>query len=172
MVKGRTAYARLGFLLIGMVFAAGVAAFSGEELDHLCLDPSDNGQRTMLRSACQTFADASGYRAGVFRPCDRGDVRCDQATVCAAPEINYVCIGYAPDEGDCTTNADCSAGNYCKKEAGYCSGRGMCEEIPADGGCPGIYDPVCGCDDFKYSSSCVATLAGVNVQNEGSCVVP
>jgi hypothetical protein len=171
MVKGRTACARLGFLLIGMVFAAGVAAFSGEELDHLCLDPSDNGQRIVLRSACQTFADASGYRAGVFRPCDRDDIRCDQATVCAAPEINYVCIGYAPDEGDCTTNADCSKGSYCKKEAGYCSGRGMCEEIPPshDGGCPGIYDPVCGCDSVTYSSSCEATLEGVNVQNEGSC---
>jgi hypothetical protein len=96
VVKGIITCGRLGLLLIGMVFATGVAAFSGEELDHLCLDPSDNTKRTQYRSACQTYADSSGYRAGVFRPCDRGDVRCGQVSVCDAPEINYVCIGYAP----------------------------------------------------------------------------
>ena len=168
-MKGISATAVLMALLTGMTLAAKVAAFHGVELGHSCLNPSNNPARINQRNACQTFADSNGYRVGVLRPCDRDDVLCGEVSVCVEPEINYVCIGYSPEEGNCTTNQECSEGYFCSKKPGYCNGRGVCEEIPADGGCPAIYDPVCGCDNNIYGNSCEASKAGVSIQSTGEC---
>ena len=162
-------FTAVAFLLAGLLLAEKAAAFTGEELGYECLDSSHNVQRIAYRDACQTLAIDSGYRVGVFRPCNRNDIDCAHETVCVDPEVNYVCIGYALNIGDCTENSDCSTGFYCKKSPGYCGGYGVCEQKPTVGECPAIFDPVCGCDGSPYNNSCEAALAGVNFR-PGSCM--
>lgn len=36
--------------------------------------------------------------------------------------------------------------------------------------CPGVYEPVCGCNDVTYDNSCFATAAGVQSWSNGACM--
>ncbi|MGA1844864.1 MAG: Kazal-type serine protease inhibitor domain-containing protein [bacterium] len=67
----------------------------------------------------------------------------------------------------CTSNSQCPSGSFCKKAAGDCTGSGEC--APAPEICPDIYAPVCGCDGTTYSSECVASGNGINVDYAGEC---
>lgn len=156
-------------ILASMFFSATAMAFPGEELDHECLNTTDNLQRILFREACHTLALNSGYRAGVFRPCDQGNIRCGLAPLCPEPQMNYVCVGYAAIEGDCAQDSDCKTRQYCSKQPGDCTGRGVCRLIADKGECPAIYDPVCGCDNITYSNSCEAESSGTNIQYIGAC---
>ncbi len=70
----------------------------------------------------------------------------------------------------CTDNSDCGAGEYCEKAVGDCDGEGVCIPLPVNGACPGVWDPVCGCNGVTYSNNCIATMAGVSIDYYGECV--
>jgi hypothetical protein len=77
------------------------------------------------------------------------------------------------NEGEaCAGNAGitCATGLYCAMEAGLCGAvdaPGTCQKKPEV--CTEENNPVCGCDNKTYSSSCKAASAGVNVNSLGEC---
>jgi len=67
----------------------------------------------------------------------------------------------------CDSNADCDPDFYCEKALLDCEGRGDCSLKPL--ACPGVFDPVCGCDGIDYSNACAAAASGVSVEADGPC---
>jgi hypothetical protein len=65
----------------------------------------------------------------------------------------------------------CSEGDFCDYAPDASCGNGdqlgMCRTIPSV--CPGVVDPVCGCDQTTYSNACAAAAAGVSVLHDGDC---
>jgi len=80
-----------------------------------------------------------------------------------------------PDEdtigSGCSQNDDCSANEFCMKETGSCDNSviGTCEKRSDDCYIARVAAPVCGCDDYSYSSFCWAHAEGVNVKHDGQC---
>ena len=73
-------------------------------------------------------------------------------------------------KGDCTSNDDCAAGEYCERSVGMCDAVGVCAPRPE--ACIDVWMPVCGCNELTYSNACDAAVAGVSVVGDTACVVP
>ena len=60
-------------------------------------------------------------------------------------------------------------GEFCELRDGECCCDfvGTCTPIPT--GCPGIIDPVCGCDGHTYPNRCEAQRSSVSVDHVGPC---
>lgn len=64
----------------------------------------------------------------------------------------------------------CEEGEYCDFGAGQClvsDAAGLCRARPQL--CAEIFAPVCGCDGKTYENACVATIAGAQIDHDGSC---
>jgi len=73
-----------------------------------------------------------------------------------------VCGGFA--------GVACSPVEFCKLNMGECccDFQGVCKPIP--GGCPDVWEPVCGCDGQTYGNECDANALGISVNHLGPCM--
>jgi hypothetical protein len=108
--------------------------------------------------------------------------------VCGCDEVTYSnrCEAYAKQvsvvhEGACTssnqlcggfTPGECPSGEFCNYEPGDGCGAtdqaGHCMLTPL--GCPGVDEPVCGCDGQAYANECEAHAVGIGIYGSGPCV--
>lgn len=67
----------------------------------------------------------------------------------------------------------CAADEFCdfvQNTCGFSDESGTCKKRPV-GGCPELFDPVCGCDGTIHSSICDAQTQGVDLDVTGTCPV-
>ncbi|HQI62509.1 MAG TPA: hypothetical protein PLE83_10375, partial [Myxococcota bacterium] len=73
-----------------------------------------------------------------------------------------------PSDCNCSTDSDCGlSSQYCKFAIGRCEEPGTCSTKPSK--CAPAQDPVCGCNDNNYTSSCLAAKEGVSIKATGLC---
>lgn len=119
---------------------------------------------------------------GITEQCPDDMVCCGITGTCVDAGCPECCV--VPPEGTlypCRDDADCLPFNGPKEIAFggdsryYCDGPGCgpaggCRR--KDGGCSGVFEPVCGCDDVTYVNECSASREGVRVAAVGECPAP
>lgn len=69
----------------------------------------------------------------------------------------------------CEEDKHCTAGLFCQRAFGKCSGSGYCLPKPPQEGCLNLSSPVCGCNGQTYKNQCFADQAGVSTLTNGTC---
>lgn len=71
----------------------------------------------------------------------------------------------------CIAASDCAPGELCDfPDDGTCGSTGTTGTCrPSATTCPGVYDPVCGCDGVTHGNACEAEAAGVDLAFFGPC---
>ncbi len=156
------------------------------------------GQRCQQNADCNTDTDVCRNELNPGNDCDQQSCICcpsdptaAQAVAACRPRTTPVTdagtrpttdngmstvtdTGVRPDTGSsatpdagitCTSNSGCPIGNYCGGTT--CGGSGSCLPLPMT--CPGVFEPVCGCNNTSYLSACDAARAGVRVSAMGQC---
>jgi hypothetical protein len=115
---------------------------------------------------------------GIFDPvcgCDGQTYNndCERIQAGAAKDHDGPCGGPAVCGG--IAGIPCGPGELCDFPPGTCNIpdlQGVCVPIPGPGGCPAVFDPVCGCDGQTYNNDCERVQAGVAKDHHGPCGGP
>lgn len=108
-----------------------------------------------------SFSCPSGsYASGIFGSSGR-----------LVDELGLHCKENSAERGCNAWGDDCGANQYCQLTAAEQCGdswtEGVCASVKVL--CPGVQEPVCGCDGNTYSNRCYAQAAGQNVWQDGEC---
>lgn len=80
------------------------------------------------------------------------------------------CVLFTDDPDCCSSNEDCSGGEFCELPAGQCDESdiiGTCVLVPEV--CFHLYDPVCDCDNVTHSNDCFRAAAQAQLNHDGAC---
>ncbi len=96
---------------------------------------------------------------------------CAASGLCLPSDCPECCYVTPPQTYACNSDELClraDGNSFC--DASACDSElGACVRRPSVGECPGVFDPVCGCDGTTYVNACLAQSAGVRVSHDGEC---
>ena len=141
----------------------GVEQIPCSDADQFCLYPTGTCGNGEIQGICTTPPNACPEYYDPVCGCD--GLTYDNECFAYAAGVSIRSMMACEEEG-CFHNESCEDDQYCLFPAcGF--RRGVCTDRPVE--CPGVWEPVCGCDGQTYANECVAAMAGVSVDHAGEC---